>query len=121
MAAPWVEGASGMSRKAVTVVGVGSRMEPGVTVWGRAGGFWALPRSCIYRCQSSSLLKNGALDSWGGSRRDAGLFGASLSADVPLAIRLEHMIVFVKGNLEVRTGSGSSATDQAHGRSRYEW
>ena len=28
-------------------------MEPGVTVWGRAGNSWALPRSCIYRCRAS--------------------------------------------------------------------
>ena len=109
-------------------------MEPGVTVWGRAGSLWALPRSCIYRCRISREPKMGALDSIGlserelvasrfiatslrgetdaingdatgmarsqagGSRRDAGFVGASLSADVPLTTRIEHAFVFVKGD-----------------------
>jgi hypothetical protein len=71
-------------------------MEPGVTVWGRAGSSWALPRSCIYRCRISTVVKIGALDScW--SRRDAGLVDVSLSADVPLTTTIEHMFLSVKG------------------------
>ena len=48
----WMRECIEMSRKAVTLFRLSSRMEPGVTVRCRAGSAWALPRSCIYRCQS---------------------------------------------------------------------
>ncbi len=45
MAAPWPDAwCICMSRKAIPLVRVRPRMEPGVTVWGRAGSTWALPR-----------------------------------------------------------------------------
>ncbi len=72
-------------------------MEPGVTVWGRAGSFLGTAQARIYRCRISTVVKIGALDSDGWSRRDASLVGASLSADVPLTYILEHMFFGVKG------------------------
>ena len=44
----------------------------------------------------TNALVGGALDSDGQSRREAGLVGASLSADVPLAHRIEHAFLIVK-------------------------
>ena len=70
-------------------------MEPGVTVRGRAGNSEALPRSCIYRCRISRRLKIRALDPFPESEGCQSV-GASLSADVPLTPRLEHVFVFVK-------------------------
>ena len=42
----------GNSRRTIILFRLDPRVEPGVTVWGRAGSLWALPRSCISRCQS---------------------------------------------------------------------
>ena len=45
-------------------------------------------------------MEGGALGSVLRSRRDAGLCGASLSADLPLADRIEHMILLCQGVLD---------------------
>jgi hypothetical protein len=128
-APPWLRVDISFSRRAITLVWLSPRVEPGVTVWSRAGSKWALPRSCIYRCPSSqhgwkgvrstpnvvvrtvpgsdaidrdlvlwgegppsmAALRKSCRSQQGGSRRDAGLVGASLSADVPLTTIVAHM------------------------------
>jgi hypothetical protein len=62
---------------------------------------WALPRSCIYRCRSSHANGRGCARLLIRSRRDAGLVGASLSADVPLADSVEQ--VFSSCQVRFRT------------------
>ena len=72
-----------------------------MTVWGRAVvtlGHCPGHASVAATVPTSSGL--GALDSWERSRRDAGLCGASLSADVPLAGRVAHMFFSCQGVLD---------------------
>jgi hypothetical protein len=80
-----------------------------VTVWGRAGG-WVGTAQVMHL----SLPKLHLLEAWcarprEGGRRDAGLVGASLSADVPLACSIEHTFCWCQVPFRMRLGFPSLA------------
>ena len=102
-------------------------MEPGVTVWGRAGSRVGTAQVMHLPLPNlPTVCEGGALDpgcpgdrerSGGlrlGGRRDAGLVGASLSADVPLARKVEHMFYFVKIAFDLCSGATGSIADPSH-------